>query len=415
MLGLFYNRIIIVIKQYKQVLVLYGSTIIGVILGIISSVINTRSLQPLDYGNVRYIQNLIAFISSLLLLGYFTSGSRLLALSKDELHSRKIRGAMVFIMGWTLAVLSIVMLGFFLYGLYVRDYVLTPLYFISIFTGGNVILLNYINTTAQGDNHIWKISLARLLPSLAYIILALIIYHYVHVTSSLMLLLYNGSAVVILAWIIHTTKPSFKNLKNSLSALQKENTQYGFQVYVGSVAGVSTSYIAGITLGAFCHDNTDVGFYTLALTLATPLSMLPTIIGTSYFRQFAKQGKISGKVLKASVLMSILSCVLFVMIVDLIVDILYDDTYSSVSTYASYLAIGTSVHGLGDMFNRFLGAHGQGKALRNSAFICGAVITIGSICLVYYFQIYGAIITKVAGSIAYFSSILCYYIKYTNK
>lgn len=163
-------------NKYKQVLLLYCSTIGGVFLGILCSVINTRSLLPVDYGNVRYIQNLIAFISSLLLLGYFTSGSRLLALSNVESYGRKIRGAMVFIMGCTLLLLSFVMLVLFLYGLRTKDMVLTPLYFISIFTGGNVILLNYINTTAQGDNHIGRISLARLLPSLIYVAVAIIIY-----------------------------------------------------------------------------------------------------------------------------------------------------------------------------------------------------------------------------------------------
>lgn len=76
-------------KGKKQILILYGSTIIGVLLGVVSSVINTRCLSPEKYGDVRYIQNLISFISSILLFGYLTSGCRLLALSKDENYSRK--------------------------------------------------------------------------------------------------------------------------------------------------------------------------------------------------------------------------------------------------------------------------------------------------------------------------------------
>ena len=48
----------------------------------------------------------------------------------------------------------------------------------------------------------------------------------------------------------------------------------------------------------FNEDNTEVGFYTLALTVTTPLSTLPAIIGTTYFKQFATQPRIPSKVLK---------------------------------------------------------------------------------------------------------------------
>ena len=62
-------------KQTKQVVILYASTLSGVLLGVVASIINTRFLSPADYGDVRYVQNIINFIASLLLFGYFLSGS----------------------------------------------------------------------------------------------------------------------------------------------------------------------------------------------------------------------------------------------------------------------------------------------------------------------------------------------------
>ena len=79
-------------KHNKQVVILYASSVIGMLIGVLNSVINTRYLTPDLYGDVRYVQNIISFVSSLLLFGFFTSGSRLLALSKDEQHSRQSRG-----------------------------------------------------------------------------------------------------------------------------------------------------------------------------------------------------------------------------------------------------------------------------------------------------------------------------------
>ena len=66
-------------KQKKQVVLLYMTTALGVLVGVLSSVVNTRALPPELYGNVRYVQNIISFVSSLLLVGYFVSGSRLIA------------------------------------------------------------------------------------------------------------------------------------------------------------------------------------------------------------------------------------------------------------------------------------------------------------------------------------------------
>lgn len=402
-------------KQRKQVLILYGSTIIGVFLGVISSVINTRFLPPDEFGDVRYVQNLIGFISSLLLLGYFTSGSRLLALSKSNEYSRKIRGAVIFVMVVTMLILSLSMFLFYIYSLMNGIDNLSPLYLVSIFIGGNVILLNYINTTSQGDNHIGRIAIARLLPTFCYIVAAVVLYNLFSATPLLMLSLYNGIAVLILSVIIYSTKPDFKDLKDSLKTLNDENKRYGLQVYIGSLSGVSTSYIAGITLGSFCSSNASVGFYTLALTIATPLSMLPATIGTTYFKQFANQKQIEKKIIYASILMTLMTLVVFILSIDLIIQILYDEKYSSVGTYASFLAIATSMHGLGDMFNRFLGAHGQGKQIRNGAFACGIITTIGSIVLVYYWQISGAIITKILGSMTYMIMMVYYYKAFTKK
>ena len=399
-------------KHHKQVVVLYASSVVGMLIGVLNSVINTRSLAPELYGDVQYVQNIIAFVSSLLLFGFFTSGSRLLALSKDEEHSRRIRGILCTILAITIIVLMFTMTClYFVSGIQGKEN-LSPLYLIAVPCCGNVLMLNYVNTTAQGDNHIGRIAAARLLPSGIYCVLAYLIYHRFGATPGKMLALFNGTAVIILFLIIASTKPSFNHLKESFALLKEENRKYGFNVYVGALAGVSTNYLAGIMLGQFCADNANVGFYTLALTIALPLAMLPSIIGTTYFKRFASEDKIDKKVMLASVGLSILSCILFVIFIKYIVLFLYDESYSCVAAFASWLAIGTCMQGLGDMFNRFLGAHGQGKQLRNGAFACGIVLVLGSFILVYFYQITGAIITKITRSAVYLGIMVYYYLAY---
>lgn len=402
-------------KNNRQVIILFSASVIGMIFGIVNSAINTNYLHPEAYGNVRYVQNIINFFSSILLLGFFVSGSRLLALSNSEKYSRDIRGAMILVLLSTLFILMLIMGGFSIYAYANADVEMGSLYLASIPVCGNVILLNYINTTAQGDNHISRIAFARSIPPILYFVLATIIFHHFGASSLLMLIMFNGSAVLILGIIIISTKPTLKNVKKTIAILTKENREYGFHVYLGSIAGVSTSYIAGITLGLFCDNNVNVGLYTLALSLSTPLSLLPSIIGTAYFKNFAIQNRIGRNVLIGSIVLTLLSLILFIICVRIFVTLVYPEDYAGVSTYTSYLAISTSFYGLGDMINRFLGAHGQGKQIRNASYACGFIIFIGSIILVYFVGIYGAIITRILGSSSYMLILVIYYKKFINN
>lgn len=145
-------------KQTKQVVILYASTLSGVLLGVVASIINTRFLSPADYGDVRYVQNIINFIASLLLFGYFLSGSRLLAISSGESESRRIRGCMIVILGGALVVLIagiLICTGLqFAQG---KDHI-AHLFLLSVPVCAYPLFLNYVNTTAMGDNHIKRLA-----------------------------------------------------------------------------------------------------------------------------------------------------------------------------------------------------------------------------------------------------------------
>lgn len=394
-------------KSKRQVILLYSCTIIGIFLGVLVSIVNTRFLEPSSYGDVRYVNNIIAFFSGIFLFGYFVSGSRLLALAKDKDEANKIKGGLVFILGITIILMIVVMLisGF------IHDYCLHKkfyyLFYLVVPVCGSTLLLNYINTSSQGDNSITTIAFARLLPQLIYIIIAFLVYKYSGASAEKMLLLQNGIAVIILLLLIFKNSPNFSSLKQTLYKLKDENKKYGLQVYYGSLANLSIQYIAGVSLGVFGNDNTNVGYYTLALTVTSPLMMLPNVIGTTYFKQFAHQSFIPRKLLLGTYLMSIASLCAFIILIYPIVDILYNDSYANVAFYASVMAIGFTLHGLGDVYNRFLGAHGKGSYLRNAAWISGFISLVGYTIGIYFYGITAAIITRIlSSSIYYFSSLL---------
>lgn len=401
-------------KQGKQVVVLYISTLTGVVVGMLVSILNTRNLPPSEYGDVRYISNIIQLLSGIFLFGYFVTGSRLLAVAKSKEESAQIKGGLVVILASTVVLMMVCMVACGLIHHYVLHREYAWLFYTVVPVCGSTLLLNYMNTSAQGDNSIYSIAAARLLPSMLYLIVAFLIYTQFGASNWLMLLLQNGIAMLVLSVIIWHNKPSFKNLRQTFKALQKENRTYGLQVYYGSLANVSVQYIAGITLGMFATNNTNVGFYSLALTVTGPLAMLPSIVGTTYFKSFAHENCISRKVLTSTFLISTASLVGFVVLIYPIVNILYDKRYADVALFACVLSIGFTFHGLGDVFNRFLGAHGQGTYLRNGAFLSGAIALLGYTFGVYYLGIWGAVITKITSSLAYFFSMVAYYVCFTK-
>lgn len=400
-------------KQQIQVVLLYGSTLVGIFLGVLSSIVNTRFIDPSEYGDVRYVQNIISFIASLLLFGYFLSGSRLLALSNNELHSRRIRGAMVAILG--LCGLILILSTLVCYFIHSDRPQLAFLFIVSLPFCCNTILLNYINTTAQGDNHIGRLALSRVLPACFYVPTAFLVYKYTGATPTKMILLQNGIPTIFLIGIIISTKPLFRNLKPIFADLNRENKEYGLQLYLGSLAMCASSYLAAIFLGYFNSDNTEVGFYTLALTVTTPLSLLPSIIGTTYFKKFASEDKIPDKVMKFTLLLTVLSCICFVVMIKPLVLFLYTERYSKVGVYASWLAVGFCVHGVGDMMNRYLGSHGRGKEIRNASLANGFLKICGFTVLVYCFNTAGAIVTQVLCSFLYSSMIFYYYRRFVRS
>ena len=392
-------------KNKFQVIYLYASTLIGSLLGFVTSIVNTRLLTEAEYGDVRYVQNFITLFSWLLLLGYFHAGNRLLALSDDEKRSRKVRGVMVVILGGcSVALLLMTALTALFHSgqsgweLFILS---LPVCFYPLFT-------NYVNATAQGDNFIGRLAVSRVLPPVLYVVIALVVFRFFEASSSFVILLQWGVYSIIFAIIIISTRPDFKGLKPAYTDLKAENAEYGVHLYCASLAMIATHYLAGVMLGIFNEDNTNVGYYTLALTLTTPLSYLPGIIGTAYFKKFVNEPRIPQKVLRATMLLTLLSCVLFVLLIHFVVDLFYPASYAPVARYAIWLAVAFSIHGVGDMINRYLASHGHGVPIRNSSYLCGAFKVFGFVVLVWLWNVVGALITNVVSSSLYCMA-LCYY------
>jgi len=401
-------------KKAKQVGALYSSLFFALILGVGISVINTRFLGPKHFGDYRFLMTLFDFIVPFLTLGVFVSGARLVAQKKNEDIKHQIMGSLLFLALAMSVVLMILVLifSFFEEQLFHNDLgwvlrVFAPMLFVfpMQLCLGNIM---------QGDNRIYELSVFRIGPSLIYILGVLLFTLFAPLSLVPALAIRFLSIAVIVVLSVSVLKPAFRYFKATLAIIWQENKMYGFHVYIGVLAGVASGRLGGLSIGYFL-DTTNVGFFSLASTITAPLMMIPNSVGTTFFKSFADRAKISTRVILLTIMLSICALGIFLLIMKPVFLLLYPVEFTPAIAIAYWIAFARVMHGLGDFFNRFLGAHGKGKELRNGAIAVGVINVSGHILLVYLIGVTGAAVTMIISSAVYLSMMVFYYTYHSRK
>ena len=387
-------------KKVKQVSSLYVSTALNVLVGLGVSVVNTSLLGPQQFGDLRFLQSLFSFVVTFLTFGVFITGSTLLARKRNEIRSHELSGSLLI---FASLISIILILGLFIFSYFEESIfhnnlgriirIFSPLLFVYPFQ----LCLDRILT---GNNRIYELSVFHFLPSALYLIGAITFNYFIPLSLILSLAIFLSVLAAVIVINMFVLKPKFKNIKKNLSIIWKENKTYGYHVYIGVLTAVGSGHLAGLLI-AYYVDNTNVGFYSLALTVTMPLTLLPNAVSTTYFKDFANIDSIPRKVTIITGILSICSLLFFILVIDKVIIFAYSAEYSAVVPIAYLVSIGSVVHGFGDFFNRFLGANGQGKAMRNGSIIVGISNLVGYFILIPYLGVMGAAIAKVITSFVY--------------
>jgi len=390
---------------------LFTSMVLSLVVGIVISIINTRYLGKEQYGDFKFLINLFSLAVTFLTFGFFYTGGLLLARTDRDREKRELTGDIlkIALMSSLLLILISLVFSFLEHRLFGNQ--LGPLIRYSL-----PLLFIYpfqlcFEQMLQGGNRIYSLSVLRIGPKLIYIVLALLLQYFSKFNLTSALIAHLGAFAVIVVTLIIYTRPAIGFRIHHLPRILKENRNYGFPIYLGAITGVASSYLAGITISYYI-DNTNVGFYSLAITAALPLTMLPASFGITFFKAFVSYVKIPRKVFLVTAGTGLATLLLFMVFIDEIVIFLYTDDFRPVISLSYFIAIGSLFHGFGDFLNRFISAKGLGKLIRNSNFILGAVNTAGYIILPRYFGVEGAAYTRLIAGIVYFLLMLGFYLRY---
>ncbi|WP_127019338.1 lipopolysaccharide biosynthesis protein [Flagellimonas beolgyonensis] len=401
-------------NTWRKVIVMYGASFLSIPLNVLVSILNTSLLGPKLFGDFKFIETVARFIASLTSVGLFISISRLVAINSDDTKEKKFIGLFVYILGGISIVGMIIFLIFSWLEPYFFENALGPVIRNCLFIVMAISAQLAILLLLKGLHRIYEMAFLSILPASIYLLIIYGIKNYVDINVTLLLSIYYSCLLLVIVFQLIRLKPILEFSRSLYKELLLENKTNGKPVYIGSLAGVATTHIAGLSI-SFFMDNTQVGFYMLALTICNPILVIPSVLGNTFFKQFANMSKIPGKVFAFSLLVSLLALVAFYLLIDWVVIFFYGESFAPVTGMASWLIIGFIFHGLGDLINRFLGAKGEGVTLRNAAFFVGIVNVLGYVLLVKYFLVTGAIVTKILASCLYFLLMLGYYTNFIKK
>jgi O-antigen/teichoic acid export membrane protein len=405
--------------RIKQVVSLFAVNIFIIPLSFVSNIIITRFLGPVAFGDFKFILYVFNFSIILFNFGFFQAGNRALVLNTDPLKTREYYGSMLVILACLFLVIAAVVFGYALLDKNVNEKGLRNMLIFIIPFAWIFLLTSYFEVLFQADNKIGLLAKSRLYPKIIFFISILLLYlffaNYKGNRLKIIWIFFLLTQIAGFLYILYKINPSFRNLKARLKEIWFYNRTYGFNVYFGALFNVGFGNLAGLLISYFGIDNSGVGFYSLALTITEPLGFIPNVIATTHYKDFSSQTHIPKKLIVITVSVTLSAMILCWILVGPFIKYFYGPEFQSVIALTFIVSFGIIMNGFADFFNRFLGAHGQGVALRNSAIIVGLFVLVFNVSLIPLFGETGAAYTQILSAIVYIIAMLWFYRKLVSN
>lgn len=397
----------------KQVLMLFASSLLLIILGFGIKKIQTNELGEVIYGEYAFFITLVSFLVLFFRFGFFVSIRNLLAQNENPYRARKLLG-----LGFIIALLNGIALCLLLIGLsfFVNDLfntsigeILLQLAPLTIIFPFQFIISAYSIGTNKVKIKVWN----NILPKILYLTLLLIwMINYKIGLKNAILLNLIATLLIIIFYLIKL-RPIFFGLRKYWGMVLLKNKKYGFHYYKGAISNQTTYKLDGLFLSAF-HNTTLLGFYSLALLITSPMLMLSQSISQAMFKKYANTSKIPKEVFILNTIWLVACMIFFYFFSEFLVNMLFGNNFIEVSTYTFYITFVLFFHGLSTPYS-FLAAKSKGKEIKNIAYLEAGFNIVGNLTLIPLYGIEGAIIASFLAKIANFLFSRYYYKKYLNS
>lgn len=405
------------IRSNKKVVyhtsILFGSQIIVILLGFFSKGIQTRALTPENYGLYAFFTTLTSFAILFFNLGLYPTIEVLLASNDDKKKEKELFGTcftITFFLGVAFSIF-LVGLSFFIDRLFHIEFghllrLISPL---CIFFPFRLL----IPALAIGSNKIEHAAWYDVLFQFLFSIALAILFFYSDLDVTEVIVLNLLASIAAIAIIGYAFRPSFKNFISRFKEIWIKNKEFGIHYYWGSIFS-ETTYKLDEILITFFINTTQLGFYSLANIICTPMVMLSSALSSALFKRFTNENTISNRIFIFNIIWIALSVAVLYFAAGTVISILFGSAFSNVEAYVLPLSVAYIFKTLCQPF-AFLTAKGKGKEMRNVALAEGVVSVITNVAFVPLWGVMGAIYASILARAVDFFGLYYYYRKYIGE
>lgn len=270
----------------------------------------------------------------------------------------------------------------------------------------------YINLL-NGANEIGSMAIQIAAPP-ALILLGVTTLHLLNkdpLTYNLLLAVYVFSYLVVHIGTALRFRISICGLvRSELARLIPIARSAGRRVYIGTLFATATTSGLNVVLGALLGME-KFSVFAISYSMAVPVQMIPATIGIVLFKQNATSKRLGARTIQTTMILTGIALLAYILSLMLIFPAVFPQEFQVARSYAIVLAFGSAFLGLGDFFNRFIGAKGRADYLMSGAIVAGLVNVFGTITLALRFGISGAAFGMVLASATYLVTMVIFYRK----
>lgn len=365
-------------------LVLYLLRMLVMFIKLLIVVILTKKLGSENYGYYSYFFSLAEYVVLFVGIGLVESVGRSILKNKDQESEYVMLGL---IAGLIVSVLNFIII----YIAIKNDYEKGILLIISLFSSG-VFFRKLCNELSIYAKKIKILYYFELIINILILIEIFFIRKY-EIIIIVQLIIY---VIVSLGFLIFSFSPKLtrNHFKDRLRDIVREEKEYGFNVYLGKIASMGTYDLDKIMLRYFSPVQ-YVGYYNIGLMIITPITLVTDTILNVNFSSFYNLKSIPKKMLYLNIGLTVILIVLFNTIGRYIFDCIWGAEYSEIKQMFIFFSAIALLQSIYLPLNKFIGAKGKGRYLRDSAFILSFFNIILNLMFIPKYGLRGALIATI--------------------
>ena len=393
--------------------IFFLSQLAVIIFGFLTKGIQTRALTSEGYGVYAFFTTLTGFSVLFFNLGLFPTMELMLASSNEKQREKELLGA-----SFILTLIIGIAFSIFLFAI---SFVIDGVFHVQIASTLRLVIplciafpfRLLIPSLAIGSNQIEKAAIYDVLFQLLFSVALAALFFYSTLTLEEIIVLNLSLSAVATGVIIFLFKPSAANFALRFKEIRKKNSEFGIHYYLGSMFS-DTTYKLDELFITFFINTTQLGFYSLANIICSPMVIFSNAVAAALFKDFAQKETISKKLFAFNILWIVVSFTVLYFLSGFIIRILFGNSFDNVQDYVIPLSVSYIFKTLCQPYS-FLAAKGKGKEIRNVAVLEGVASIITNIIFIPFWGVMGAIYSSIIARVIDYIGLNYYYRKYLKE